>query len=199
MNEDYSQLLSDHSTRMDEMLAEWSSSEDRILKELAELGDRWDDDLTETDEQYYRQARDTRRLLTADIQLIERELERLKTSFILNNEVLDYGCRILKLREEERSAVAFRQKRRMARLTERFRQLKEELDQTGKERDAEENKLAKEVEQLRKDCRGMERKFGTIKSANDAQLESVCRMAEDRISELLKKVSHFKTNPVRSF
>ena len=179
---------------MDEMLAEWSTNEDHILAQLNELGDRWDDDLAATDEQYYKQTRRTRRHLTADIQLIERELERLKAAFALNNEVLDYDCRVLKLREEERLDVALRQKRRLARLTERFRQLKEELDQAGKERDAEEGRLVKEVEQLRKDCRTMERKFATIKNANDAQLESVCRMAEDRIAELLKKV-----RPARSY
>jgi uncharacterized protein with von Willebrand factor type A (vWA) domain len=95
---------------------------------------------------------------------------------------------VLKLREEERAGLIVRNKRKINRLTDRYRQLKEENDKIEINRQGEEIKLIKEVEHLRTDCDVMERKFSTIKSSNDRQLESICEMAEDRISELLKKV-----------
>lgn len=170
------------------MLADWSASENQIIRELNELGSQWMDDLYQTDVYYYNECTQIRNSLTSDIQLIEQELEKLKVDFALNNEVLDYNCRVLKLREEERAGVIVQHKRKINRLTDRYRQLKEESNKAGQVRREEELKLIKEIEHLRKDCESMECKFSTIKGANDRQLESVCEMAEDRISELLKKV-----------
>lgn len=181
-------MLSDHSDQMNRVLGEWSSSEDKILKDLNELGEQWDEDLSNTDAHYYQQSRQTWRQLTTDIQLVERDLEQLKANFVLNNEILDYDCKVLKFREEERAGLIFRQKRRINRLSERYRRLKEQLDKAGEERRKDENRLIREVEHLRRDCGAMEKKFCTIKAANDAQLESLCQLAEDRIGELLKKV-----------
>jgi len=188
LHEDYTTLLKDHSDRMSRILGDWSTSENDILQELNDMGERWDDDLTATDELYFKKARRTRNALTTDIHLVERDLEKFKTSFALNNEILDYNCKILKLREEERAELVFRQKRRMARLNDRYRQLREELDRSGQEKKVEESRIMKDLSHLRQDCQAMERKFATIKSANDVQLDSVCRIAEDRIGELLKKV-----------
>ena len=181
-------LLEDHSKLMDEMLADWSTSENEIVHELNDIGSQWVEDLAQTDVYYYNECSQTRQRLTTDIQLIEQELEKLKVDFALNNEVLDYNCRVLKLREEERAGLIVRNKRKINRLTDRYRQLKEENDKVEMIRRGEQLKLIKEVEHLRNDCDSMERKFSAIKSANDHQLESVCEMAEDRISELLKKV-----------
>lgn len=194
MGEDYSLLLKDHADQMDRMLADWSSGEDELLAELNRIGDEWADDLEQTDEYYYRETAKTRDRLTDDIQLIERELERLKASFALNNEVLDYNCKVLKLREEERAMLAARQKRKICRLNDRYRRLKEECDRTNQAHRDEEMKLAREVDQLRRDCDNMERKYFSIKNANDRQLEDVCHLAETRIDELLKQVSLFPCN-----
>lgn len=181
-------LLEDHSNLMDKMLSDWSTSENEIVRELNDIGSHWVDDLDQTDAYYYNECSQTRNRLTADIQLIEQELEKLKVDFTLNNEVLDYNCRVLKLREEERAGLIVRNKRKINRMTDRYRQLKEENDKIDLTRRGEEFKLMKEVEHLRNDCDSMERKFSAIKCANDRQLESVCEMAEDRIGELLKKV-----------
>ena len=193
MGEDYNQLLSKHGSQLDRLLEEWSVTESSILNEMTQLGDRWDEDLDATDQQYHSQSHDTRQSLTDDIQLIERELEQLKASFLLNNEVLDYNCRVLKMREEERAALGSRQKRRIDRLTERCRKLRDELEQSAYIRRRDELRLIKENQQLRQDCDNMERKFHTIKTANDNQLEAVCQLAETRISELFKKVNSFFT------
>lgn len=186
--EDYDYLLSEHSSQMDQMLVEWSTTEDTILRELDEIGDQLIADLNHTDAFYYQECTRTRNNLTDDIHLIERELEKLKASFTLNNEVLDYNCRVLKLREEERASLIVRHKRKINRLTDRYRQLKEESDKISKMHGDEELKRAKEIEHLKTDCESMERKFSIIKTANDRQLESICQLAEDRIAELLKKV-----------
>lgn len=170
------------------MLAEWSSTEDQILHELNELGERWVIDLNETDQHYYNECRRTRNSLTDDIQFIESELEKLKTSFTLNNEILDYNCRVLKLREEERASLITRQKRKINKLSDKFRLLKEHSGKATRSAHEEEKKLVREVEHLKNDCEGMERKFAIIKGANDRQLDSLCQLAEDRIGELLKKV-----------
>ena len=188
MGEDYAQLLQEHGSQLDRLLLEWSTTESEILCELTLLGDRWDQDLDATDKQYHSQSHYARHSLTDDIQLIESELEQLKASFLLNNEVLDYNCRVLKMREEERVALAQRQKRRIDRLTERCRKLRDELDQSAYIRRKDELKLVKENQQLRLDCDNMERKFRTIKTSNDHQLEAVSLKAETRITELLKKV-----------
>nr|CAH0109653.1 unnamed protein product [Daphnia galeata] len=187
---DYDLLLEDHNNLIDQMLADWSTSENEIVGELNDIGSQWVDDLDQTDAYYYNECCRTRNRLTADIQLIEQELEKLKVDFTLNNEVLDYNCRVLKLREEERAGLIVRNKRKINRLTDRYRQLKEENDKIEINRQGEEIKLIKEVEHLRTDCDVMERKFSTIKSSNDRQLESICEMAEDRISELLKKLAN---------
>ncbi|KZS13586.1 putative Dynein regulatory complex protein 1 [Daphnia magna] len=183
------EIDANHTNLMDQMLADWSASENQIIRELNELGSQWMDDLYQTDVYYYNECTQIRNSLTSDIQLIEQELEKLKVDFALNNEVLDYNCRVLKLREEERAGVIVQHKRKINRLTDRYRQLKEESNKAGQVRREEELKLIKEIEHLRKDCESMECKFSTIKGANDRQLESVCEMAEDRISELLKKLA----------
>lgn len=187
--EDYRFLLSNHSKQLDDMLADWSSREDEILHRLNDIGQRWAADLNETDAYYYRECSRTRNTLTDDIQSIEQELEKLKTTFALNNEVLDYNCKVLKLREEERAAVILRHKRRINRLVDRYRALKEQTDKAIKSRSEEEMKVVKEIQQLRSDCDSMERKFVTIKTANDRQLDSVCQLAEERIDQLLNKVN----------
>lgn len=176
---------------MDQMLAEWSATENQILHEMNEIGDRWTADLTDTDIFYYQECSRTRNTLTDDIQLIECELEKLKASFTLNNEVLDYNCRVLKLREEERAGLILRYKRKINRLADRYRQLKDESDKAKQKRREEELKLIKEIQHLKVDCDTMERKFVTIKTANDHQLESVCQLAEERINELLNKVLYY--------
>ena len=42
-------------------------------------------------------------------------MEKLKTGLILNNEILDLNCRVLKMREEERAAFNIRQQRQINR------------------------------------------------------------------------------------
>ena len=42
-------------------------------------------------------------------------MEKLKFDFILNNEILDFNCQVLKIREEEKTAFNFRQQRQINR------------------------------------------------------------------------------------
>ena len=172
------------------MLADWSNKEDQIARQFNEIGQNWAKDLTDTDTYYYLECCRTRNVLKDDIQRIEQELEKLKTKFALNNEQLDFNCGVLKLREEERAAIILRHKRKINRLVDRYRQLREETDKAVKYRREQELKTIKEIEQLRIDCDSMERKFATIKTSNDRQLDSVCQLAEKRIDQLLEKV-HF--------
>lgn len=175
------------------MLNELSTEEDLILTELNESGERWCQDLRETDRHYYNSARETRQTLTDNIYHVETELEKLKADFSLNNEVLDYNCKILKMREQERADFAYRQKRKIARLTERYQQLKVEYDKSQKKRTEEKVKLQKQIDRLKLDCKAMEMKYFTIKNTNDRQLEDLCDMAEERLDQLLFQVLHFSS------
>ena len=46
---------------------------------------------------------------------MERAMDKLKCDLVLSNEVLDFNCRVLKIREEERAAFNVRQQRQINR------------------------------------------------------------------------------------
>lgn len=59
MSEDYTTLISDHSTLVDQLLDDWSNSESQTLHQLTECSSEWAQDLDDVDKEYYIKANQT--------------------------------------------------------------------------------------------------------------------------------------------
>ncbi|XP_069705691.1 dynein regulatory complex protein 1 isoform X2 [Periplaneta americana] len=153
-----------------------------------EAVDKHEEEIYRVAVEHYEKFREVKIKLETDIQVLQQELEQVKTQCLINKEKLVYNFQVLKKREEENIIVQAQQKRSSNRLQDVVSNLKREIAETEKSTKIESEKLTEEVIKLQHSIMDIENRAEHIAKVNDRKYQQLWKLNQDAAEKLLKKI-----------
>ncbi|XP_049871921.1 dynein regulatory complex protein 1-like [Pectinophora gossypiella] len=124
------------------------------------------------------------------IQELQKELEKLKATCLINTEKIGYNYQVLKKREEENLFVRSQQKRKLNKMSDVANALRAKIRKAAEDGAIEEMRADEEIVTLMQAMDNLEKKAHHFAQVNDYKFMQVWRMSRERCSELLKELRH---------
>ncbi|KRT82206.1 hypothetical protein AMK59_3475 [Oryctes borbonicus] len=132
--------------------------------------------------------RDSKIKLENEVEVLQREFERIKTLAIMNSEKLDYNYQILKKREDENLIINSQQKRRINKLQDVINHLRKKNHEYDEWTSNEIERLTKEVKKMQKCVVEIEHKAVSLSKANDIKYRQVWDLNVENANAVLNKI-----------
>ncbi|XP_055526868.1 dynein regulatory complex protein 1 homolog isoform X2 [Wyeomyia smithii] len=133
-------------------------------------------------------ARATRIRLEQDNQVLEIELQKVKTKTTLNSEKLDYNFQVLKKREDENLLVRNAQKRRLTKLNETIFHLRKKIKDVQMICLMEVEKITSDIIALQTNINHINSKVNAFSEMNDKNYHHVWQMHKNECITMLNDV-----------
>ncbi|XP_047992408.1 dynein regulatory complex protein 1 [Leguminivora glycinivorella] len=122
------------------------------------------------------------------IQELQKELEKLKATCIINTEKIGYNYQILKKREEENVFVRSQQKRKLNKMSDVANKLRAKIRKAAEDGAIEEIKADTEIVKLMQAMDDLEKKSYQFSHVNNYKFSQIWRMSVARCTELAKQL-----------
>ncbi|XP_041982173.1 dynein regulatory complex protein 1 isoform X2 [Aricia agestis] len=122
------------------------------------------------------------------IQELQKELEKLKATCLINTEKIGYNYQVLKKREEENVFVRSQQKRKLNKMSDIANALRAKIRKAAEDGALEEIKADTEIVKLMQTMEDIEKKARHFAQVNNYKFLQVWRMSSDRCTELARCV-----------
>ncbi|CAH2092948.1 unnamed protein product [Euphydryas editha] len=122
------------------------------------------------------------------IQELQKELEKLKATCIINTEKIGYNYQVLKKREEENVFVRSQQKRKLNKMSDVANTLRAKIRKAAEDGALEEIKADAEIVKLMQAMDDLEKKCRHFSHVNDYKFNQVWRMSAARCGALARRV-----------
>ena len=174
---------------------EWdTATKERSEKEKFFLEDREkriDKNEAEIEQLRVRNAEDSNRVklkLESDIQSLQQQIQKMKATFQLNAEKLEYNFNVLKKRDEENTVTISLQKRRLTRLQDTLNNLRQKLAKQEKACKAEMQLLMDEYRKNTEQYRELMKKVKHFQAVDTKRFHDVWAMNETKVRKLAGEV-----------
>ncbi|CAH0725742.1 unnamed protein product, partial [Brenthis ino] len=124
------------------------------------------------------------------IQELQKELEKLKATCIINTEKIGYNYQVLKKREEENVFVRSQQKRKLNKMSDIANALRAKIRKAAEDGATEEIRADAEIVKLMQAMADLEKKCKHFSHVNNYKFSQVWRMSAARCAELSRRVRH---------
>ncbi|KAJ0174630.1 hypothetical protein K1T71_009738 [Dendrolimus kikuchii] len=122
------------------------------------------------------------------IQELQKELEKLKSTCIINTEKIGYNYQILKKREEENVFVRSQQKRKLNKMSDVANSLRAKIRKAAEDGALEEIKADAEIVKLMQAMDDLEKKSNQFSYVNNYKFSQIWRMSAARCGELVREL-----------
>ncbi|XP_061718867.1 dynein regulatory complex protein 1 [Cydia pomonella] len=122
------------------------------------------------------------------IQELQKELEKLKATCIINTEKIGYNYQVLKKREEENVFVRSQQKRKLNKMSDVANKLRAKIRKAAEDGAIEEIKADAEIVKLMQAMDDLEKKSYHFAHVNNYKFSQIWRMSVARCAELAKQL-----------
>ncbi|XP_063537087.1 dynein regulatory complex protein 1 [Cydia strobilella] len=122
------------------------------------------------------------------IQELQKELEKLKATCIINTEKIGYNYQVLKKREEENVFVRSQQKRKLNKMSDVANKLRAKIRKAAEDGAIEEIKADTEIVKLMQAMDDLEKKSYQFAHVNNYKFSQIWRMSVARCTELAKQL-----------
>ncbi|KAI8439458.1 hypothetical protein MSG28_013235 [Choristoneura fumiferana] len=146
---------------------------------------------------HHEKFREAKIELESLIQELQKELEKLKSTCIINTEKIGYNYQVLKKREEENVFVRSQQKRKLNKMSDVANSLRAKIRKAAEDGAIEEIKADSEIIKLMQAMDDLEKKSGHFSHVNNYKFSQVWRMSAARCLELskdLRRAEHEEAN-----
>ncbi|RVE42408.1 hypothetical protein evm_012945 [Chilo suppressalis] len=137
---------------------------------------------------HHQKYRDAKIELESLIQELQKELEKLKATCIINTEKIGYNYQVLKKREEENVFVRSQQKRKLNKMSDIANSLRAKIRKAAEDGAIEEMKADQEIVKLMQAMDDLEKKSYHFSKANHFKFSQVWRMSTARCSQLAREL-----------
>ncbi|CAG9564696.1 unnamed protein product [Danaus chrysippus] len=127
------------------------------------------------------------------IQELQKELEKLKATCIINTEKIGYNYQVLKKREEENVFVRSQQKRKLNKMSDVANTLRSKIRKAAEDGAIEEIKANAEIVSLMQAMEDLEKKCRHFSHVNNYKFSQVWRMCGSRCAGLARRVRSAET------
>ncbi|XP_028168765.1 dynein regulatory complex protein 1 [Ostrinia furnacalis] len=122
------------------------------------------------------------------IQELQKELEKLKATCIINTEKIGYNYQVLKKREEENVFVRSQQKRKLNKMSDVANNLRSKIRKAAEDGAIEEIKADAEIVKLMQTMDDLEKKSMHFSHVNHYKFSQVWRMSAARCAQLMREL-----------
>ncbi|KAI8439455.1 hypothetical protein MSG28_013235 [Choristoneura fumiferana] len=129
---------------------------------------------------HHEKFREAKIELESLIQELQKELEKLKSTCIINTEKIGYNYQVLKKREEENVFVRSQQKRKLNKMSDVANSLRAKIRKAAEDGAIEEIKADSEIIKLMQAMDDLEKKSGHFSHVNNYKFSQVWRMSAAR-------------------
>ena len=143
------------------------------------------DHLRMKDSEHYNQVK---LKLETDIQNLEQELQRMRATYQLNAEKLEYNLQVLRKRDDENQTTKIQQKRKMLRLQDTLNVYKARLKKQEKQYQDENAVLTEDYKRITDQFKDLQKKFKHFQHIERERYDEVWQMAEEEAVEAARKV-----------
>lgn len=150
--------------------------------------DKWECELDELRIKKVDEYRAIEAELELDVERLEQCLQNLKSALLLNEEKLDYGCQVLRNREEEHCKVKANQKRKLAKLNDVMVALKASLAKVENENREHLCHVDRDCKRIRQQILNREKGFRQIEITDNAKLEELWRLNDETAKNLVDEL-----------
>ncbi|XP_013199434.2 dynein regulatory complex protein 1 [Amyelois transitella] len=133
----------------------------------------------------YRQAKIELETLTQELQ---KELEKLKATCIINTEKIGYNYQVLKKREEENVFVRSQQKRKLNKMSDVANTLRSKIRKAAEDGAQEEIRADAEITKLMQTMDDLEKKSEHFSHVNNYKFSQVWRMSAAKCAQMSKEL-----------
>ncbi|CEP02683.1 unnamed protein product (mitochondrion) [Plasmodiophora brassicae] len=186
--EERKQMLEGNRNQIDECFENRRAMELQILDSKLKRDQKYQDDL---DELRLRDTEDYNKLkmnLENNVQLLEQQLEEMRSTYQLNTEKLNYNFQVLKEREKENMDTVDHQKRKLKRLSATLRSLKQKYAEQDKRFKQENHELTEEYRRITRQYKELQRKFRHFEKVDSKKYDDIWTMNQESIVGLVKKI-----------
>ena len=135
------------------------------LKAIADHEERMEH-LRITDHEEYLMVKEK---LENDISLLEQQLEKMRATYQLNSEKLDYNYQVLKKRAEENSITISQQKRKISRMQDMMNALRTKIANQVKHNADENTALTEDYKRIADQFKELQKKFKHFQNLDQKQ------------------------------
>jgi len=126
--------------------------------------------------------------LETDIQNLEQELQRMRATYQLNSEKLEYNLQVLRKRDDENGATKIQQKRKMLRLQDTLNLFRARIKKQEKGFQDENAMLTEDYKRITDQFKDLQKKFKHFQTLERERYDEVWEMAEEENVELANRV-----------
>ena len=126
--------------------------------------------------------------LQTDIQNLEQELQRMRATYQLNSEKLDYNLKVLQKRDDENRATKIQQKRKSLRMQDTLNLFRARIKKQEKQFQDENAILTEDYKRITDQFKDLQKKFKHFQTLERERYDEVWQMAEEEAVELANKV-----------
>ncbi|XP_068792824.1 dynein regulatory complex protein 1 [Struthio camelus] len=125
--------------------------------------------------------------LENNVQTLERQLQKVKAIYQLNQEKLEYNLQVLKKQDEENTIIKSQQKRKLNRLHDVLNNLRRKLSKQEKQLREENQSLAADYERIVGQCKELQRMMRHFAFSDTEKFVEVWLMNEEEAKRLIRR------------
>eukprot|EP00039_Didymoeca_costata_P006935 m.94750 g.94750 ORF g.94750 m.94750 type:complete len:678 (+) comp13458_c0_seq1:113-2146(+) len=126
--------------------------------------------------------------LETDIANLQQELQKMRATYQLNSEKLEYNLQVLRKRDDENQTTKVQQKRKMLRMQDSLNALKAKLKKQEKAFLEENGALTEDYKRISEQFKDLQKKFNHFQNLEKDRYSEVWKMNEEEAVELAQKV-----------
>ncbi|CAF0707498.1 unnamed protein product [Brachionus calyciflorus] len=174
------ELLDKHRKEWDEKMEERKTKEIAFLEERFKRVERNENEINALRIKDAEEYNETKIKLETDLQVLEQHLQRLKATFQLNQEKLEYNYQVLQKRDEENTKTKAQQKRKITKLHDALTHLKKKLAKQIKQYNDENQQLGEDYKRVTDMFNDMQIKSKHFLAVDLKKFHDIWKMNEDQ-------------------
>ncbi len=184
---EHSELVAAHRAELDELFElrkrmERTLVEERLTREAAYQQEL--DAMQAKDAEQYNKLKIK---LETDVQVLEQQLELMRSTYTLNIEKLEYNFRVLSEKDTENEIAEGQQKEKIKELDRALTKVMAQYVAADRAFKAENTALTREYRRITRQYQDLQAKFGHFEAADRSKFRQVWAMHEEEVSSMLQR------------
>eukprot|EP00469_Lotharella_globosa_P017985 CAMPEP_0167816148 /NCGR_PEP_ID=MMETSP0112_2-20121227/3427_1 /TAXON_ID=91324 /ORGANISM="Lotharella globosa, Strain CCCM811" /LENGTH=637 /DNA_ID=CAMNT_0007715667 /DNA_START=17 /DNA_END=1930 /DNA_ORIENTATION=- len=182
------ELLASNAEELDKLFQIRSRMENTVLKEAEKKEDECYAELRERRLQSKEDYNNLKITLENNIQMLQQQLEEMRSTYQLNTQKLEYNLNVLKERDTENRQTVDQFTRKIQRLQEQLSKYREKYNKEDKYFKGENNELTEDYRKITEKFKDLQKKFRHFEIMDNQKYDEVFDMNKKNVMDLVGKV-----------
>jgi len=186
-SKEHSELVSAHRAELDELFELRKRMERTLVEERLTREAAYQEELDSMQAKDAEQYNKLKVKLETDVQVLEQQLELMRSTYTLNIEKLEYNFRVLSEKDTENEIAEGQQKEKIKELDRALTKVMGQYVAADRAFKAENTALTREYRRITRQYQDLQAKFGHFESADRSKFRQVWDMHEEEVAAMLQR------------